>query len=157
MGRVLLAADIRGMETILLQSIGYETCWKKSNLYRFSLSYYPSYFEEQPVPLTEQLTSLILLCVSRDILAYIRLRIFWVNWNFFDQHKTECGQFYSKKNLGNTKASKRKFKICHMEKVTDCKNLCILILNTNITNDIFEWERHREIYSYHYMGRREKK
>lgn len=61
MGRVLLDADIRCMETILLQSIGYETRWKKFNLYRLSLSYYPSYFDEQPVPLTEQLTSFILL------------------------------------------------------------------------------------------------
>lgn len=61
MGRVLLAADIRCMETIILQSIGYETYWNKSNLYRLSLSYYPSYVDEQPVPLTEQLTSLILL------------------------------------------------------------------------------------------------
>lgn len=61
MGRVLLAADIRCMETILLQSIGYETHWKKSNMYSLSLSYYPSYVDEQPVPLTEQLTFLTLL------------------------------------------------------------------------------------------------
>lgn len=46
-----------------------------------------------------------IVSVTREILAYVRCRIFWVNWSIFHQHKTECGWFYSKKNLGNTKSS----------------------------------------------------
>lgn len=100
-----------------------------------------------------------IVSVTREILAYVRCRIFWVNWSIFHQHKTECGWFYSKKNLGNTKSSKRKSKVCHMEKMTDSRNLCILVLNTNL----ILWMTHLngkdnlEIYSYHYMGRCEKR